>query len=157
MTRWIFVMVVVLLAGAAEASGKRHLQGQAGAPGAGRWREECASCHVLYPPGMLPAASWKAIMGGLSRHFGTDASVDVPVAREIEQFLVANAGMRPMQSHEGTPVIRITQSPWFLRKHDGIPASVWARPAVKSPGNCTACHTGADADQFSDDGVRIPR
>ena len=29
------------------------------------WRTECGECHLAYPPAMLPAASWQAVMGGL--------------------------------------------------------------------------------------------
>ena len=37
---------------------------------------ECASCHLAYPAGLLPAASWQRLMNNLPRHFGTDASLD---------------------------------------------------------------------------------
>jgi diheme cytochrome c len=34
---------------------------------------------------------------------------------------------------------------------------VWARPAVKSPANCSACHPGADSGHYDDDTVTVPR
>ena len=39
------------------------------------WKAECGSCHAAYPPGLLPAPSWRAVMAGLDRHFGTDATI----------------------------------------------------------------------------------
>ena len=48
------------------------------------WKSECGSCHVAYPPGLLPAASWRAVMAGLDRHFDTDATIDAPTATAIE-------------------------------------------------------------------------
>ena len=43
--------------------------------------QECGSCHAAYPPGMLPARSWQRVMGGLDRHYGSDASLDAPTSR----------------------------------------------------------------------------
>ena len=48
-----------------------------------RYAQECAACHMAYPPGLLPAASWHRIMGRLERHFGSEASLDEASVREI--------------------------------------------------------------------------
>ena len=40
------------------------------------YKQECAGCHMAYPPGMLPAGSWSRMMKGLDQHYGTDASLD---------------------------------------------------------------------------------
>ncbi|MEY3427514.1 MAG: hypothetical protein RIS60_866, partial [Pseudomonadota bacterium] len=40
------------------------------------YKAECASCHMAYPPAMLSKSSWQRIMGGLDKHYGTDASLD---------------------------------------------------------------------------------
>jgi mono/diheme cytochrome c family protein len=48
-----------------------------------KYLQDCASCHVAYPPGMLPAASWQRLMGSLDRHFGSDASLEATIAQEI--------------------------------------------------------------------------
>ncbi len=120
------------------------------------WREECSACHVAYPPRLLPAESWRAIMAGLPKHFGVDASVEPAVSRTIEQFLVTSGSLKPSRTGAGAP-LRITETPWFMRKHREVPQRAWTRPQIKSPANCTACHTGAGADNYSDDSVRIPR
>ena len=57
-----------------------------------KWKTECGACHVAYPPQLLPPSSWKAVMAGLDRHFGTDASLDAATATEITAFLEKNAG-----------------------------------------------------------------
>ena len=46
------------------------------APALPKYQQECAACHLAYPPGLLPAASWQRLMSNLPRHFGTDASLD---------------------------------------------------------------------------------
>src|SRR6476469_323579 len=53
------------------------------------WSRECGSCHIAYPPRLLPAASWQAIMQGLDRHFGSDATIDASAASSIGAFLQA--------------------------------------------------------------------
>jgi nitrate/TMAO reductase-like tetraheme cytochrome c subunit len=118
------------------------------------WTAECGSCHVPYPPRLLPATSWRAIMAGLDRHFGVDASVDANAASVIGAFLQENAGRaRP----EGIPTLRITDTAWFRHEHDEIAAAVWRNPKVKSAANCAACHRGAQAGVFDERSVHIPR
>ena len=53
--------------------------------------EECASCHVAYPPGALPARSWTKMMSELDNHFGEDASVEPDEVQRLNDYLVANA------------------------------------------------------------------
>jgi cytochrome c553 len=121
-----------------------------------KYQQECAACHVAFPPGMLPADSWRRLMSNLPRHYGTDASLDPPTVSELATWLGANAGTYK-RAREAPPEDRITKSAWFIRKHDEVPAAVWKRPAVKSAANCAACHTQADQGNFNEHAVRIPR
>lgn len=121
-----------------------------------QYTTECAACHTAYPPGLLPAASWDRIMGNLSKHFGTDASLDPATTQELTRWIKANAGTYK-RVREEPPQDRITRSTWFVRKHDEVPASTWKRPAIKSASNCAACHTTANKGDFDEDNVRIPR
>lgn len=121
-----------------------------------KYKQECAACHVAYPPGLLPAASWQRLMKGLPQHFGTDASLDAASVQQLSAWLTANAaGGR--RAREAPPQDRITRSAWFVREHDDVPASAWKRPAIKSAANCSACHTKADQGDFNERFVRIPR
>lgn len=120
------------------------------------YRQECAGCHVAYPPALLPAASWRRIVSDLPHHFGTDASLEPALARELSVWLVANAGST-RRSHDAPPEDRITRSAWFVREHREVPAATWRQPAVKSSANCAACHTRADQGEFSEHDIRIPR
>lgn len=121
-----------------------------------QFTQECASCHVAYPPGLLPAASWQRIMDGLDRHFGTDASLDAPTAQKIGAWLAANAGTYK-RVREEPPQDRISRSTWFSRKHREVAPAVYQRASIKSAANCTACHGGAGQGDFDDDRVRIPQ
>ncbi len=123
------------------------------------YKAECSACHVAYPPALLPADSWKRLMGGLDRHFGTDASLDPATAKAIAAWLEANAGTYRKVRREGAapPEDRITRAAWFRREHDEVPAATWKRADVKSPANCAACHTQADQGDFSERQLRVPR
>lgn len=120
------------------------------------WKAECSSCHMAYPPRLLPTDSWRALMGGLSDHFGTDASLDQETVDRILPLLEQYAGRRRSQAGTGL-VLRITDTRWFRHEHDEVGSAVWKRPAVGSPSNCMACHAGAEQGDFDEDAVRIPR
>ena len=117
---------------------------------------ECASCHLAYPPGFLPAQSWTSIMSGLSKHYGTDASLEPKDAVEISAWLKGYAGSYK-RVKEAPPENRITQSYWFQKKHRKIGVEDFVKPSVKSAANCNACHRHAEQGNFDDDNVRIPR
>ena len=120
------------------------------------WQTECGSCHVAFPPRLLPAESWRAVMAGLDKHFGTDASLDAPSAREIGAFLDKNSGGN-RYSTASKPLLRITETRWFIREHDEVSNRTWSNPKVKSAANCAACHTEAEKGNYSEHGIRIPK
>ena len=126
-------------------------------PAPPKYQQECASCHMAYPPGLLPAASWQHLMANLDKHFGTDASLSPADVSQIGNWLSANAGTYKRVS--GAPSEdRISQSDWFMRKHRAgeVPANVWTRASVRSAANCVACHSGAEQGNFNEHQVRIP-
>jgi hypothetical protein len=165
LARWAVLATLSLMclgnAALADDDGEEH-EGRARAPAVALhplYKQECAACHVAYPPGLLPAKSWQRLIGNLPRHFGTDASLDAATLKQISGWLSIHAASASTSRQAMTepPQDRITQSSWFLRQHDEIGASVWKRPAIKSASNCIACHTRADQGDFNERFVRIPR
>ncbi|MBU6486704.1 MAG: cytochrome C [Burkholderiales bacterium] len=121
-----------------------------------KYRQECAACHIAYPPGMLPAESWRRILSDLDHHFGQNASLDAASVKELEGWLTAHAA-KGGRAASAPPQDRITRSRWFIAEHGEVPASAWRLPAVKSASNCIACHTQADRGNFDERYIRIPR
>lgn len=122
--------------------------------------EECTSCHMAYPPQMLHADSWRALMGDLSRHFGSDASIEEKRRAAITDFLVTHAGGRKTgdtRDAKGQPLLRVSQTARFERKHREVPAATFKRASIKSPANCTACHVQAAAGDYSERSINIPK
>ena len=121
------------------------------------YTQECGSCHLAYPPGMLPASSWQRLMGGLDKHFGTDASLEPATVQKLAGWLQTHAGTYKRVT-TAPPQDRITQSAWFVRKHRQVDSPlVWKHASVKSAANCAACHTQAEQGRFDDDALTFPR
>lgn len=121
-----------------------------------RYSSECAACHTAYLPQFLPSRSWKSIMGGLSNHYGVDATVSKEDLAFLAGWLEANSARSGKRS-EVPPDNRITESRWFKKEHREIGPSVFARASIKGPSNCQACHVFADKGNFNDDNIQIPR
>lgn len=131
-----------------------------------RYTAECASCHMAYPPGLLPARSWHKIMSNLDNHFGEDASLDAATVAELTRYLSDNSTdnhtsryARKVQRRLGaeeTP-LRITELDFFRREHAELPTRLYRdNPKVGSLSNCAACHTRAEHGSFRERDIRIP-
>lgn len=124
-------------------------------------QKECAACHMLYPPALLPARSWRGMVGNLQDHFGENAELDEATARTIADYLAANAGdtrqgasklMRGLDA-KATPA-RITELPWWKRKHERknrVAPATLAKKGAKFKGDCKACHKDAEKGFFDED------
>lgn len=130
------------------------------------YKAECGSCHMIYPPGLLPMRSWEKMMSGLKYHFGENATLDKLTSEKVLTFLTSNAAdqssMRRSQKiansiPKSEVPLRITETQYFKRQHHEVGAEVWARKSIGSASNCTACHGRAELGTFSEDEVRIPQ
>ncbi len=122
--------------------------------------EECGSCHMAYPPQLLPSASWQKIMHGLEDHFGENAELDDVSSEAIGNYLTGNrsGSYRKMLRNLGSrSPIRITELPYFIHEHDEIPSRfIQSNDKVSSLSQCNACHQKAERGQFDEDNVYIP-
>jgi hypothetical protein len=142
---------VLLAAGGAHAGEGRTLP----VPMPPAYQQECAACHIAYPPRLLPAHSWQRLMNELPRHFGSDASLDPATLRQLSGWLAQHAARDG--SAQPPPEDRITTSDWFVREHRKVPAAAWRRPSIRGASNCAACHGQAPQGVFDEHDVRIPR
>jgi len=123
--------------------------------------KECSACHMLYPAGLLPARSWSAMIADLANHFGDNAELDASTTKRVADYLVANAADRARGGGtvlRGLPATvipnRITDLPWWIRKHekkDRVAAAALTRKGAKFKGDCKACHADAERGIFEDD------
>ncbi len=131
------------------------------------YRSECGGCHFAYPPGLLPARSWEALLDGLGDHFGDNAELSDAVTAQLRGYLTTQAADSAEASGRAPAVaasipasetpLRFTATRYFQRKHHEIdPRTVHDNPQVGSLSACAACHTQADAGSFDEHQVRIP-
>lgn len=118
------------------------------------YQKECASCHFGFQPALLNKASWEKVMGNLSDHFGTDASLGKVETQELLTYLVSNAGSGKMTANNDT--MQITKSPYFIKEHRKIAPKLIEQKEVGSLANCMACHTSADKGNYSERNIVIP-
>ncbi|MDP2792509.1 MAG: cytochrome C [Sulfurisoma sp.] len=115
--------------------------------------EECASCHVAYPPQLLTAPGWQAMMNSLDKHYGVDASLEAKRRAAIADFLQRNASRRDKHAAPAQPP-RMTQTAWFRKEHGPLPAK--ATKALPAAAQCESCHTAAERGDYNESGLRLP-
>ena len=149
--RWAACMVVAWLyhLGTAHAGSHDFRPTQA----LSAYGQECAACHVAYPPALLPADAWLRIMAGLSRHYGADASLDAAQVQHIGAWLTRHAGTYK-KVRAAPPEDRITRADWFVREHKKVLPATNGQGA-RSSAQCQHCHAQADLGLFNEPPERI--
>ncbi|MBM3387139.1 MAG: cytochrome C [Betaproteobacteria bacterium] len=145
-------VLALLLGSAAALAGSHDLSPRQALP---VYAQECAACHTAYPPALLPAASWQRVMARLDNHYGTDASLDAAQVQAIGQWLQSQAGTYK-KVRSAPPQDRISLSDWFVREHRKVAPELWRHHSVRSPAQCSACHTQADQGRFGERELRLP-
>jgi cytochrome b len=127
--------------------------------------KECGSCHITYPPFLLPKSSWTLMMSDLENHFGDDASIDKQTNLSILSFLNENSAQTSSQKaafkilkslKENKSTIAITKTPYWEKKHKKIDKDVFASSQVKSKANCKACHTDIQNGLIESRLIKVP-
>ncbi|MDH5516779.1 MAG: diheme cytochrome c [Gammaproteobacteria bacterium] len=130
------------------------------------YTNECSSCHMLYPPGLLPARSWQKLMSSLDTHFDDNAELDSNDATVISAFLMNNSAdkstyrrsrkiMRSLNASDSP--LRISELSYIKREHDEIPDKmIRYNKKVVSLSHCNACHADAEKGIFDEHRINIP-
>ncbi len=124
---------------------------------------QCADCHEVYHPSLLPKASWVKLMAGLENHFGEDASLDQDMSNNIAAYLEdyaaeawdTEASNRFARVSSKAPY-QITATPYWQRKHEDISAEVFKRTGTGGRARCSSCHLDATTGHFDDQKIKIP-
>lgn len=161
-----FMSIVLAAVLAAVSASLVSADGGIGAATNAAYLKECGACHLAYQPEFLPKRSWDKIMATLDRHFGDSATLDEATGTEIHSYLARNnADTSPSRlsgkilaslGNSVTPV-RISETPYFIRKHREVRPDVFKRKSIGSPANCSACHPNADKGDYNEHKIRIPK
>ncbi len=126
--------------------------------------DECASCHTLYPPSLLPKKSWNIMMADLENHFGDDASLESEDAQNILRYLLNNsaedstseASVNILKTLENKDTIAITQTPFWKSRHKDIDKKYFESEKVKTKANCKSCHMDVEKGLIEDGNIKMP-
>jgi len=130
------------------------------------FENECGSCHMIYPPYLLPKKSWVTMMQDLENHFGDDASIDTNKNISIMAYLKANsaenstheAAFKILKSlKENDSTIAITQTPYWKSRHKHIDNEIFLSQEVKNKANCSACHQDIEYGLIENTLIKIPQ
>ncbi len=132
------------------------------------WRRECGECHLAYPPGLLPARSWQALLApdALRAHFGVNAELAptmqvrlLALAREeaADQAWAKRSRKIAAATASGPAPLRISEVRTIARAHAAVAEDVRAqRFSVPSMAACERCHAQADDGVFDAARAQVP-
>lgn len=129
--------------------------------------DECASCHIIYPPYLLPKESWVVMMKDLENHFGDDASIDDMTNISILRFLEKNSaeksthqaalGVLKSLKDKNDTIIAISKTPYWIDLHKEIDKKIFKSKKVKSVANCAACHVDFEQGMLENSLIKMPK
>jgi hypothetical protein len=128
------------------------------------YTEACGRCHFSYPPSLLNANSWVAIIDNSEDHFGESLALNSSESEEIKNYLRKNSAensngeiAHDISKDLGSRVVsRIIDVPEIRKEHRDISQDILSRPSIGGLSNCIACHRRAEEGFFDDDNVIIP-
>jgi cytochrome b len=126
------------------------------------WRGECESCHLAYPPCLLPGRSWDAILAPGADHFGEDLALSADLRERLSRIAAtpphdeswACWKMRTSVPQAATPV-RITATPFWRDAHARLAPRAFKPPSSSGPHDCGACHRDASSSTFGSRSLQI--
>jgi cytochrome b len=128
------------------------------------WRSECASCHLAYPPELLPARSWLRMLGEQGRHFGEDLGLSDDTLEALRGAAAqAESGSRwagvalRASVPAGQAPQRITETAFWQARHHRVEPGRFKSEAVTGRHDCEACHRDALSAIFSPRQFRNPK
>ncbi|MCB9688002.1 MAG: cytochrome b/b6 domain-containing protein [Alphaproteobacteria bacterium] len=114
------------------------------------WDRECGDCHLAFPPDLLPARSWDAMLAS-EDHFGEFLGLDPATADELRAWATAHGADAGETEHavriaatvdaNALPQ-RITTLPWWEGIHAAVPLGDEPRT------RCADCHPDAERGSF---------
>jgi cytochrome c2 len=143
------ILATTLLAASASVLAGDHAYG----PYPAAYVSECGSCHVAFPPQLLAAPGWQAVMNSLDRHYGVDTGLDAKSRATIADYLQQNASRRDKHATTAQPP-RLTQTVWFRKEHGSLPAT--ATKSLAAAAQCESCHTVAERGDYNERGLKLP-
>ncbi|MBF0099103.1 MAG: diheme cytochrome c [Magnetococcales bacterium] len=130
------------------------------------YRAECGSCHLAYPPGLLPSRSWDKLLSGLADHFGENAEVPEETRLVLHGYLTSQGAdqvdyRRSRKIAASIPAqeipLRISDTPYFRHEHGEQRVVKVAKTGQQvALSRCELCHPRAEQGSFQEHELRLP-
>jgi cytochrome b len=127
------------------------------------YQSECGACHAVYHPSLRLGATWKRLMDGLSDHYGEEVILGDEAAAAIAMFLESNGAehfdteISWRIGRENTESMRMTDTPYWKRRHRDIPNVLFRWRTVGAKINCDGCHGDAATGEYADQRIGLPK
>jgi mono/diheme cytochrome c family protein len=103
--------------------------------------DNCATCHLALPPGVLPSETWQNLLQETQQHYGTKLPrIITPTLLLMWDYLRTYS--RPQLEKEAVPY-RVTESRYLKALHPRVNL-----PQPTTLSSCLTCHPGAEKYNF---------
>jgi hypothetical protein len=118
------------------------------------WSVECSGCHLAYPPGILPTASWDRMLGEQHEHFGEDLALSGAKLAVLRDYMLQTPAaswsawkLQRSAAASGAPQ-RVSEVAFWRHAHHDVPDSAFRPPTSAGRHDCEACHFDAQSGIF---------
>lgn len=128
------------------------------------YKTACGSCHMAYPPMLLPATAWQELLRA-ETHFGRDTGISPSRRTELLRFVLQESAdasdtrlARRFRSglKDGTSPPRVTDTAYMLEEHPKIYRELLKNTNNTELQDCRSCHHEAEKGIFCSQQVIIP-
>ena len=117
------------------------------------WTRECGSCHLAYPPSLLPLRSWERTLQEQEKHFGEDLSLSqASAATLLKAAAVPPPSWAAWKLAQSVPAaeapLRISEIGFWREVHHALPDAQFKPPRANGRHDCEACHRDAASGIF---------
>lgn len=126
---------------------------------------ECSDCHNLFPPYLLPKASWVELMKAQHDHYGEDLELDDEMVETIQEYLLANSAETSTQESayylykeiKNSKQYTITKTNYWKKIHQDIPDNIFKSDKIETKSNCMGCHKEFENGLLLDRLINLPK
>ncbi|RXJ67968.1 hypothetical protein CRV08_09165 [Halarcobacter ebronensis] len=126
---------------------------------------ECSDCHNLFPPYLLPSASWKKMFKNQHEHYGEDLELEDSLVKKIENFMVTRSAEFSTQESayeinkelKNSSEYTITKTNYWKIIHKDIKKDIFENNIVERKSNCVACHKDFEKGIIYDINITYPQ
>lgn len=124
---------------------------------------ECSDCHNLFPPHLLPAASWIKLMDDQHKHYDEDLELEEDMLSTIKSYLINNSSDKSSREEsfyftkeiKNSKLYTITKTNTWKNIHKDIKDEIFKNDEIESRSNCVSCHNKFENGVLEDSKINL--